>query len=743
MSFRLRSLILSTVVPLLPAAALAATFPSIEVVRADATQAVRLDSAPDLGDASASFDFCLKDSTNGSRLRFNSTTGAYVVCGADGTFEEGVGTVTTSGSNVTLSHVYGNRAFNGLESVHATVNTATAQGQAYLNASSESHPSFKPVTIDDPNINDNGDCSSCASLTAVSEGTINLTDTPTHVFSLNSTQTQFNVLQKYKLNADFGGNLTRLVGGIARNGAGPLSFQIVVYPDNNGLPGSAPLYVSPQFDYPAFPGFPTIGIVHQDLDLRVDPTFWAGVRYNPVSNPIYFPFDDAPTSPDTDVYGCGSGPCQKITLPSVVIRNLFLSADSKYPGLYQSGGFVRYAIPGTKHIVSDKCGDGSYEQINLGLNGISQLYSENGEASTSEFPPTDFSKAFARIRPILDVNGTGLDGKADTRYGSNQRFSAFSFIGNNDWNFCTRLSTATDYECHTIPGFVAGSGGYTRITGVTNGLEASYGDAVADRINRVFLQYNGTNWTSQALNPVTASPSIGNPEFGFNWFQARSFKLGVAYEYKKTDGAIEAQLLNGNSIIGKYAVDTDDPPAGFNPNLATQMGGDCSRQGWCVFGRFDARAQSNVADYIDFTESPPEIQHWVFGSAPSGFGFGRSVIINGRDQKAFYSSYSTSSTPNQYRLELDYIDLKSTTYKNFSLGFDYAAGTGNFPLSFAREGGSFGLGQLRGVNTFYSLTESCGLPNFRGRGAGTGSGVGGEPRIPCENLPPISISPRF
>ena len=92
-------------------------------------------------------------------LRFNSTTGAYVVCGSDGTFEEGVGTVTTSGSTVTLSHAYGNRAFNGLESVHATVNTATAQGQAYLNASSESRPAFKPVTIDDPNINDNGDCS--------------------------------------------------------------------------------------------------------------------------------------------------------------------------------------------------------------------------------------------------------------------------------------------------------------------------------------------------------------------------------------------------------------------------------------------------------------------------------------------------------------------------------------------------------------------------------------------------------
>ena len=217
--------------------------------------------------------------------------------------------------------------------------------------------------------------------------------------------------------------------------------------------------MSPTFQYPSFPAFPIIGIVHADLKLKVDPTFWAGFRLNPVSNPAHFPFDSASTSPDTDVYGCGSGPCQRITLSSVVIRNLYLSADSKYPGLYQSGGFVRYGIPGTKEILSDKCGDGSYEQINLTPTGISQLYSENGAVSaTSEFPPTDFSKAFARIRPILDVNGTGLDGKADTRYGTNQRFSAFSFIGNNDWNFCTRLTTSTDYDCHTIPGFVSGSG---------------------------------------------------------------------------------------------------------------------------------------------------------------------------------------------------------------------------------------------------------------------------------------------
>ena len=171
------------------------------------------------------------------------------------------------------------------------------------------------------------------------------------------------------------------------------------------------------------------------------------------------------------------------------------------------------------------------------------------------------------------------------------------------------------------------------------------------------------------------------------------------------------------------------------------MGGDCSRQGWCIFGRFDAHLQSNVADYIDFTESPPEIQHWVLGPGPQGFGFGRAVNINGRDQKALYASYSLSSTANQYRLQLDYIDLKN--YKNYSLGFDYTAAAGDFPLSIAREGGSFGLGHLRGVDTFYSLTDSCGFPNFRGRGTGTGPISTGEPKIPCENLPPIDISHRF
>ena len=737
----LRVLLLTAILPAtLPAVPAAAGQPAQVVV--GETRAIPLGSTPGLADASTGFDVCMKDPTNGSVLRFNSTTGAYVVCGSDGTFEQGVGTITKAGSVTTLSHRFLNPAFDGLESVHASVDSATGHGTGHLNASSETTPSFNIASIDDPNVNDNGDCSACESQSSVSEGVINLMKTPTHAFSLNTTQTQFNVLQKFTLNPDFDGNLTRLVGGISRNGAGPLSFQFVVYPNAGNQPGSSPLYVSDPFDYSDFPAFPAIGVVHANLNLKVDPTFWAGYRLNPVTNPAYFPFDDAPTTPDTDVYGCGSSPtCSKITLNGAVIRTLFLSTDYKYNGQVQSGGLVRYLVPGTTDIVSDKCGGGAYEQINLGAFGVVQLYAENPLASTSDFPPTDYSQAFARIRPILDVDGTGLDGKASTRYGTNQRFSAFSFIGGNAWNFCTRLDTTTDYECHTIPGYAAGSGGYTRIAGVTNGFEVSYGNSIADQIFRTFVQYNGSGWTSQTLNPVTASPSIGNPEFGFNWYMARSFKLGVAYEYQKTSGAIEAQLLNGNTVVGKYAIDTDDPPAGFNPTLATRMGGDCSRFGWCAFGRYDAHLKSNVADYIDFTQSPPEIQHWVLGASPQGFGFGRAVTLNARDGKAIYGSYSTSATANQYRLQLDYIDLN--TYKKLSLGYDDAVGTGSFPLSFAREGGSFGLGHARGVDTFYSLTESCRLPNFRGRNPGEGSGSTGEPKIPCENLPPIDISHRF
>ncbi len=728
MAHALRFLFLLSAVLLLSAVINALPF---RVVSSDETRVVHLEST--LSDATTGFDFCLKDPTNGAVLRFNATTGAYVVCGTDGTFEQGVGTITKNGTVVTLSHVFQNPAFNGLESVHASVDTSSGQGAAYLNASSESNSSFKPVSINDPNVNDNGDCSSCPELTAINEGTVNLTGTVTNAFAPSTTLTQYDVVQKLSLNSDFGGRLSRLVGGFSRNGAGSMSFNFVVRSDDGGQPGSS-IYVGPLQTYTSFAAFPTVGIVHLDnLNLSTGPTFWAGFRFNPVESPLYVPYDSATTSPDTDVYGCGgSGPCQRITL-NPAIRNLLLSADFEYPGLYRTGGLVRYTVPGTTDIISDKC-DGYYEQINLGSGGLTQLYAENG-APTSTIP-IEYTNAFARVRPILDITGTGLDGKADARYGTSGRFTAFSFIGNNDWNFCTRLSTTTDYECHTIPSYTPGTGGYTRITGVQNGFEASYGNSVADQINRVFLQYNGSAWTSAPLNPVTSSPSIGNPEFGFNWYAAKSFKLGVAYEYKLTSGAIETQLLNGNSVLGKWHVDSDDPPSSFSSSFASRMAGDCTRNGWCAFGRFDLHTKSNVADLIDYSQSPPEIKSIILGSSPQGFGFGRSVNIDGRGQNALYGSFGSSSISNQYRLQLDYLNLK--TYTKFSLGYDDAAGTGTFPLSISRERASYGIGQPLGVNTIYSLTDNC-LPARVPRACGTSTGTVAtdEPMVPCANIAPI------
>ncbi|MGH9442894.1 MAG: hypothetical protein ACRD16_11535 [Thermoanaerobaculia bacterium] len=706
----------------------------IPAVASNETRIVRLGSTAGNETSFGQFDYCLKDPSNGAVFRFNASTGSYVACGADGTFEQGTGIVTSANGMITLSRMFLSNRFPGLESAHATVNTATGVGSAYLNASSETQASFKAISINDPNVNDNSDCSSCAAESGINEGTINTSGLPDHAFPLSSNATQYAILQKYSLNSDFGGSLTRLVGGLSRNGAGGLSFQFVVHQDNQGKPAESPVYESPVFQYSDFPAFPVIGIVQQNVSLNVGPTFWAGWRLNPSTNPTYFPFDSAATSPASDVYGCeAASPCQKLVV-NPAIRGLFLSADSQYQGRYQTGGLVRYAIPGTTDIVSDKC-DAGYEQINLGSQGIYQLYAESGPSDS--FPARDYSGSFARIRRIGSAPGTGLDGVAETRYGTT-RFSAFSYIGGNQWNFCTRPLDATDFVCHSIPGFQAGSGGYTRIAGVQNGLEASYANAPADQIYRTFLQYNGSGWTSQTRNPVQATPSIGSPEFGFNWYQARSFKLGVAYEYKTTSGAIEAQVLSGNTVVGKYAIDTDDPPAGFNPNLATRMGGDCTRDGLCIFGRFDLHTGMNVADVIDFRESPVEKVAWLLGPGAPGFGFGRTLQIDGRDGNALYGSYSTSATPNQYKLQLDYLDLE--TYTKFTLGYDFAAGAGNFPLGLSREGASFGLGHAIGVSTLYSLTAECGPANFKGRGSGSGSS---ETRVPCDNIPPVNLQNRF
>ncbi len=163
--------------------------------------------------------------------------------------------------------------------------------------------------------------------------------------------------------------------------------------------------------------------------------------------------------------------------------------------------------------------------------------------------------------------------------------------------------------------------------------------------------------------------------------------------------------------------------------------------GWCAFGRYDLHTQGNAVDLIDFSQNPPARVSAVIGLSPPGFGFGRAVSVNGHDGKALYGSYSLSSTPNQYRLQFDYLDLKA--YKKYTLGYDYTAAAGNFPLSISRAGAAYGIAHQRGVDTVYSLTNNCGPVNFRGRGTGSGSSDSGEPKVPCEDLPPINVEYRF
>jgi hypothetical protein len=333
------------------------------------------------------------------------------------------------------------------------------------------------------------------------------------------------------------------------------------------------------------------------------------------------------------------------------------------------------------------------------------------------------------------VPGTGLDGIAKTDYGD-MKFAGLSYIANNILNFCTRAEDATDFVCHPLAGYVPGTCGYTRIVGRKLGFEVSCADAPADQIDRWFLTYQaGQGWSSQALNPVKATPSIGSPEFGFPWYQALSFKLGVAYEYKTTAGAIQTQLLDGNTVIGTYAIGTDDPPAGFNPSLATRTGGDCTRRGLCVVGRYDSHTGTNVADVIDFRDTPPEIKTWTLGPSPSGFGFGRSVSIDGREGTALYSSYTTSPIASQYRLQLDYLDLN--VYQKYTLSYEYGAGGTKYPLSLSHADGDWGLGHARGVDAFSSLTAGCRPSEVKGHSPGHDSDGSQGGSAPCENLPLI------
>src|SRR6185369_10487630 len=169
------------------------------------------------------------------------------------------------------------------------------------------------------------------------------------------------------------------------------------------------------------------------------------------------------------------------------------------------------------------------------------------------YPYADYidTRTFFRTTSISSSAGTGLDGIARTSYQS-KRVLGLSYIAGAFLAFCTRPEDATEFVCHSVSGYLAGTCGYTRIVGLSSGFEISCANAPADRIDRWFVQFDGSAWSTQSLNSVTASPSIGSPEFGFPWYQARGSKLGTVYEYMTTSGAIQAKILNGNTVVGTY-----------------------------------------------------------------------------------------------------------------------------------------------------------------------------------------------
>jgi len=682
--------------------------------------------------SSGTFDYCLHDSTTGSSLQFSSTTGAYVFCAGDGTFEEGRGAITIANGVVTLSHRFFSSTFNGAESVHATVDGA-GHGQASLFGRNEAGTISR--TIDDAHVN-GGECGSCVARNAVREGVVNSVVEPTNSVGLGNSVADVTLLQQYDLGPAFHGRLTKLTAGIGRSGAGSLSFQFTAYSDFNGQPGNA-IYLGPTLRFATFPALPTIGIVHDDVSIEAPSKLWLGIRWHPNTDPLYVPFATNLDLPLSKVYVCEPGhACNPLTSTPDFdnVRGLYLSADFDYPGLYASAGLVRYGMGDASDLLDYKCGE-SYQQIGLTPVGMSLLYAENPDAT--RIPNVTLSNAFARITPIGPPGGTGLAGVATTMY-SGTRFAGFSVVQGSQLKFCTKPDDATDFLCHVVPGFNPGDCGYSRIAGVTGGFEISCANAPKDWISRWKLQYDGSGWSSQTLNPIKATPSIGSPEFGFPWYAAQSLKLGVAYEYETTAGLVQAQLVNGNSVLGAFTVDTDNPPSSFDPSHATRMAGDCTRSGWCIFGRYDARTQSNVADSIDFSQPTPEIVSWVLGPSPAGFQFGRAVSINARDGTALYSGYTPSSIANQYKLQLDYVDLKS--YARFSISYDFGAGNGKFPLSLSREGADWGLSHAKGIDTFYSLTAGCNPVRIRG-GHDIGSGPADPPGTPCLNLQ--LVGPRF
>jgi hypothetical protein len=689
---------------------------------------VRPDAVMPSADAPTSgFDFCMRDPNNGTVLRFNSETGAYIVCGSNGFFEQGTGDITTANGATTLSHFFESPALNKLESVRATANPTTGQGTASINSSTDAGTSAL-LTITDPHMG-SSDCSACSPESTINEGAINDYPDPTATFGFANSVTDVSVLQQFSFNDDFRGTITRLVAAVARQGSGPLAFQLEVRGDDNGVPGDL-IYRGPSRHYSTYPALPTIGIVDENVRFRPGARLWAGIRWDPATDRVVVPHGTNADSPLEKVFFCEPGQaCRSVTqIPQLAqLRSLPVSLDFRYGDL-ESGGYVPYDFS-PSDTLSEKC-DGGYYRIDKTPYGLVQLYAEGG--MTTSHSLVSYADAFARITPLPDHVGAGLDGVAETRY-AGARYSAFSFTSGNRLSFCTRRFDETDYGCHVVPNFQADACQYTRIVGVTAGFELSCADQVHDWIDRFLIARNASGWTTQTLNPLTASPSIGSPVYGFNWYAASSWKLGVTYEYKTTSGEIQAQVANGNVFTGPYTIDHDLAPAGFNPALATGMALECSRLGRCVGGRYDAATQNNVADMIDFRESPPEIKSWLLGPAPPGFGFGRAINLNEREGTALYAGYGRSpNASNQFRLQLDFIDLDR--YTKSTVARDYGAGTANYPLSLSRENGDWALSHAHGVDLYDSLSAGCRPDRIRGRSAGPGD----QTRIPCRDIPLVN-----
>jgi hypothetical protein len=167
------------------------------------------------------------------------------------------------------------------------------------------------------------------------------------------------------------------------------------------------------------------------------------------------------------------------------------------------------------------------------------------------------------------------------------------------------------------------------------------------------------------------------------------------------------------------------------------MAGDCTREGLCVFGRFQTVSQKNLVDMVDFRGSlaDPEIRTWQIGTGFPGLQFGRAVSLRERDSTALYASYTTSSIANQYRLQLDAIDFSK--YTKFTVSYDFGAGSGSYPLSLSREDGEWGLAHKFGIGLLYNREAGCEPSRIRGHESG-GTAETGSP-LPC----PIPILARF